>query len=520
MQLMISLDASCGRSLQSQLFEQIRSMIVEGRLKASDPIPASRELSEQLGVSRNTVVLAYDRLLAEGYIESRRSVGTFVSACIPESGLFLDRPKQVATVRSPNERVPQEHGVVFSGRAQNMLNPHQDDIEIDFWAGRPDAGSFPMKAWRRIINRRLLQAGSSLTEYHDPQGNIDLRRAISDHLGPARGIVTTPDQVIVVGGIQDGLTILAGLLVDEATTVVLENPCYQGAAYVFQNREAEIYPVEVDQRGLAVAELPEFQHCVAYVTPSHQYPTGATLSLDRRISILEWALRTRSYVIEDDYDSDFRYSGSPLTALKGLDTHGSVIYLGTFSKCMGAALRLGYLVVPKELVEPARALKTLESSGQPWLEQTAMADFIESGAFTRHLRRIRQTYLKRRDHLAEELRRQFGDVSLAGLDGGMHFVWQLPPNWPTADEVSARALKEGVGVYSANNGAACTPGDHERSEHCLILGYCALSELEISEGVRRLGKFLPKIEQAVCSKSGRLQAGSADICDSHLTKTV
>lgn len=503
MQLTISFDASGDRSLQTQLFEQIRGMIIRGRLKALDPIPASRELSEQLGVSRNTVVLAYERLLAEGYIESRQSVGTFVSACIPETGLYLDRSKRkISPDNSQRERIPQDHGIVFKGRAQCMLNPCQDQIEFDFWAGRPDAKLFPLKIWRRIINRNLLQAGSDLTNYHDPQGNFALRQAIADHLGPARGITATPEQVIIVNGIQDGLSLLANLLVAESFPVVLENPCYQGAAYVFESRQAEVFPVNVDRNGLVVADLPEVEHSIAYVTPSHQYPTGVTLSLERRISILEWAFRTRSYVIEDDYDSDFRYNGSPLTALKGLDTHGSVIYLGTFSKCMGAALRLGYILVPKELVKPARTLKALRSSGQPWLEQIAMAEFMESGAFTRHLRRIRQTYLERRDHLVQELHRQFGDVTLAGLDGGMHFVWQLPSNWPTADEVSARALGEGVGVYSTNNGAACMPGSKANGDRCLVLGYCPLSEAEITEGVRRLGKILPKAEKgAYCAVS-------------------
>ncbi len=493
MQLTISLDAGGNRSLQAQLFEQIRGMIVEGRLKASDPIPASRELSEQLGVSRNTVVLAYERLLAEGYIESRRSVGTFVSSCIPETGLYLDRRSNGAARDCGVERIPRKRGVVFTGRPQCMLNPYEDQIEIDFWAGRPDARSFPLKIWRRIINRKLLQTGPGLTTYHDPQGEFALRQAIADHLGPARGITTTPEQVVIVGGIQDGLSILAQLLVDDASTVILENPCYQGAAYAFEGRRADIVPIDVDDRGLRVKELPDVRQSVAYVTPSHQYPTGSTLSLERRIALLEWALRTCSYVIEDDYDSDFRYSGSPLTALKGLDTHGSVIYLGTFSKCMGAALRLGYIVVPQELVEPCRALKTLSSSGQPWLEQAAMAEFIESGAFTRHLRRIRQTYINRRNHFAEELHRRFANVTLAGLDGGMHFVWQLPEDWPTADEVCARALSVGVGVYSPNNGASCVPGRESATERCLVLGYCALSEAEISEGVERLGDVLPQI---------------------------
>ena len=501
MQLTISLNKDDNRSLQVQIFEQIRLMIVDGRLKSSDPIPGSRELSELLTVSRNTVVLAYERLMAEGYIETHPSVGTFVNSSIPEAEIALKHNKIDAEKYPKSKRVPQDHKVVFAGPVPRMLNPNQDQIEIDFWAGRPDAKSFPLKSWRRIINRKLLQAGSSLTDYHDPQGEFLLRRAIADHLGPARGMTVAPEQVIIIGGVQDGLFILSCLLADEGSPVILENPCYQGAAYVFEARRARIIAVDTDNHGLKAADLPDLQQCLAYVTPSHQYPTGGTLSLERRISILNWALKTSSYVIEDDYDSDFRYSGSPLTALKGLDTHGSVIYLGTFTKCMGAALRLGYMVVPKELIEPARRLKALASNGQPWLEQAAMAEFIESGAFASHLRRIRQTYLSRRDHLVKELRNQFGDVTLTGLNGGMHCAWQLPPMWPTAEEISLRALEEGVGVYSANSGASCTPGTKTIADHNLVLGYCSLNEFEITEGIRRLAGILP--EKGTISSSKR-----------------
>ena len=496
MQVTISIDRDSNRPLQSQLFEQLRTMIVDGRLKASSAMPATRQLCEQLGVSRNTVVLVYDRLLSEGYIETRRSVGTFVSEFMPESRLYLDRRSQHRNLAFDIEgplnkyRIPAQHGVVFSGRAQTIINPNQQQLEFDFWAGRPGKSSFPTKAWGTILNRKLSHFDAELTNYLDPQGDLTLRRVIANHLGPARGITVKPDQVIIVGGCQDGLNLTASLLVQCNSPVILENPCYQGAAYVFENCGAEIFAIEVDEEGIDVSALPEVSQGLAYLTPSHQYPTGATLSLKRRVKLLEWALDTCSYVVEDDYDSDFRYTGSPLTALKGLDTHGTVIYLGTFTKCMGPGLRLGYMVVPRELIEPARNLKTLMSNGQPWLDQAVMAEFMENGDFDRHLRKIRQTYMHRRDHLIRELKSHFGQLNLFGLDGGMHLLWRLPSGCPTARDVSERALSEGVGIYTVDNGASCRVSNKVIREYDLIFGYCSLTEPEISEGLRRLAAVL------------------------------
>lgn len=493
MQLTIRLDPDLDHPLQSQLFEQIRDMIIKGTLKASDPIPATRELSKQLQISRNTVVLAYERLMSEGYIETQRSVGTFVSNALPEHGLYLDDAKQKRGEANDKtgQRLPLRRTLAFNGQAPTIINPHRDRIEIDFWAGRPDPRSFPLKDWRRIINRKLLQAGYELAGYQDPQGNLALRQAIADYLGPARGISASPDQVFIIGGIQDGLNLLSHLLACEGCPVVLENPCYQGAASVFRSRKAEIHPIPVDDRGMMVERLPDLSRSIVYVTPSHQYPIGYTLSLERRVRLLEWAHETHSYVIEDDYDSDFRYVGAPLTALKGLDKLGSVIYLGTFSKCMGAALRLGFMVIPRELIEPARNLKTLMNCGQPWLEQVSMADFMTSGAFDHHLRRIRKLYLSRRDHLISLIRKRFKDAQFSGLKGGMHLAWKLPADWPTADAVCERALDLGVGVYSANTGAATLLTDSEDAQRYLVLGYCALSEAEIADGIERLATLLP-----------------------------
>jgi len=499
MQLTISIDKDCKQSLQSQLFEQLRSLIVEGRLKASSAMPATRELSEQLNVSRNTVVMVYDRLQSEGYIKTRRSVGTFVSEFMPENTIYLNRRSRQTNmapgVKHPADkhRVPSQHGVVFSGRAQTIVNPSHQQVEIDFWAGRTGKSSFPTKTWRKIVNRKLLQSSERITNYLDPQGEVALRRAIADHLGPARGITVQPDQVIIVGGCQDGLNLAANLLVQQNSPVILENPCYQGAAYVFENRRAKIFSIDVDNQGIDTAKLPEVSQGLAYLTPSHQYPTGATLSLKRRVRLLEWALDTCSYVIEDDYDSDFRYTGSPLTALKGLDIRGIVIYIGTFTKSMGPGLRLGYMVVPHELIGPARTLKTLMSNGQPWLEQAVMADFMANGDFDRHLHRIRQTYMSRRDHLVRELRRHFGVLDLRGLDGGMHLVWRLPTGYPTAIEISERALSAGVGIYTVDSGGACRVSNAPIKEYDLILGYCSLTEAEITEGMHRLAIVIEEL---------------------------
>jgi len=271
---------------------------------------------------------------------------------------------------------------------------------------------------------------------------------------------------------------------------VTECPCYQGAAYVFNSYGAQINPVPVDEKGLEVAKLPLTRASLAYVTPSHQYPMGVTLALERRVRLLDWAWEVGAYIVEDDYDSDFRHHGSPLTAVAGQDRHGCVIYIGTFSKSIGAGLRLGYLVMPKELVEPARTVKTLMDNGHSWLDQAILADFISSGSYMKHLRNIRHTYLTRRDCLVNSLQEHFGEVRLTGMAGGMHIVWHLPTDFPTAKEVQMLAQDAGVGVYSLEAAAACDLRRSECSDRALALGYSSVSEKQIRDGVARLAAAL------------------------------
>jgi len=502
MQLPLKVQHGKKKPLQTQIFDQIRGLILEGRLKPGTPIPATRALAEQLGVSRNTVTLAYEQLIIEGYLQTRRAVGTFVSFDLPASSLLSDSGEAVSHDNS--ERLIDRQPVRFRGTPHPVVNRNRHNLAVDFWVGRPDARSFPSKTWRRLLNRELTHPSSSLTEYGEPGGLPALRQAIADHLGPARGISTTPEQVIIVAGCQEALNVAARLFVGQDTPVVVENPCYQGASNLMESYGARLIPVAVDGEGLDVAQLPQKPVSLAYVTPSHQYPMGATLSLERRLRLLDWAWKTGAYIIEDDYDSDFRYDGSPLTALKGLDKRGCVIYMGTFSKSVGAGIRIGYLVVPRELVEPATTVKALLDNGHPWLDQAVLADFISSGTFSNHLRRIRYTYKLRRDCLIEALGRHFGDVALSGVMGGMHLVWHLPRSFPKAKKLQEMALDRGIGIYSLQDGAASVFGSNNFDERAIMLGYSSTSEKQIREGIARIAKVVPVKRRAQPSGADNL----------------
>ncbi len=486
MEIPIALDHGSRQSLQGQIFEQFRRLILGGRLKPGTPVPASRALAEQLGASRNTVILVYDRLIAEGYLQAREAIGTYVSFDLPETCLAASR-----TVAAPSPAQGDSFAhldIPFIGRAQAVVNAQA--LAFDFWLGRPDPHSFPAKAWHRLISKALTTAGARFTEYRDPDGLPELREVIAGHLGAARGISVSPEQVIITSGAQEGLNLVARLFVRDGTRVATENPCYQGAAFLFESYCAELVPVPVDEAGLDVEQLPKDGVRLVYVTPSHQYPMGFTLSLERRLKLIDWARRCGAYIIEDDYDSDFRYRGSPLTALMGLDEHGCVIYLGTFSKSIGAGLRLGYLVVPKALVKAARTAKTLLDNGHPWLDQAVMAEFIRGGSYANHLRRIRHLYNERRDCLVDALRMHFGDVRLSGLESGMHLAWHLPEHYPSASELQNLALGQGVGIYSLGSGAAHDYGGCDYSERTVVLGFSSLDQYQIRAGIQRIADAL------------------------------
>jgi GntR family transcriptional regulator/MocR family aminotransferase len=353
--------------------------------------------------------------------------------------------------------------------------------------GQPDPALFPVAEWHRLIVNRIARAGPALVRYGDPGGLKELRKAIADHLRLTRGIRCEADQVVIVGGCQEGLNLVARLLVHPGTKSVVENPCYEGAALVLASHGSELVAARVDDEGLCVDGLPA-QAALAYVTPSHQFPMGPTLSFPRRLALLDWAAKTGAYIVEDDYDSDFRYEQSPLLALYALDRVGATIYLGTFSKSIGAGLRLGYVVFPAPLAEAAIGAKALLDNGHPWLEQAAVAEFLSSGGFERHLHRTRRRYLARRDCLLQELRRHFGQCEVDGIEGGMHAVWHLPEGVASAESLRRRLAEGGVGVYSLAAAPVHMLEPVPSSDSVLLLGYPCLSEERIRDAVERIAR--------------------------------
>lgn len=475
-----------GATLQRQLYAQIRDNIVSATFHPGMSLPSSRRLADDLGVSRNTVMLAYEWLINEGYIQTQPGVGTFVTKSLPENC--------IAVAAEPDETIHnalaagdvRRPRIIFRGERHRIVEKGPGRPSIDFWYGSPNWRHFPAKAWRQLLIDNLSRTSTNLSQYANPSGNLELRKAIAQHLGANRAIRAVPEQIIITAGAQEGLNLICRLLVEPGVRVVVENPCYGGAARAFQSYGAALLPVEVDNYGVDVTALENAQANFAYVTPSHQFPTGVTLSNDRRMRLLNWAANAGAYILEDDYDSEFRYDGPPLAALAGLDRNGCVIYLGTFSKSVGAGLRLGFLMVPEHLVETMLTIKSLANYGHPWLDQIVMAEFIVGGGYSRHLRRIRHLYQTARDTLLASLERHFGkSLYISGKYSGMHLMWTLPPDLAPAERFAARALAQDVGVYPLNEvGAIDFSG--QRQANCIVLGYSSLSPDQIETGIERV----------------------------------
>lgn len=483
----MSLDLGSGTTLQLQAFEQIRRFILNGQLKPGMMLPSTRQLSQSLKISRNTVSLVYERLAAEGYIEARGRAGSFVSVDLPKVPIRL----------SENENVGRQKFVspllCFSGHPPGLSRRDSGRPCIDFWVGRSDPSTFPVAAWRRILLRKLAGAGANLTEYGEPAGVYELRAAIASQLARTRGMHVASEQVVITSGSQDGLNLICRLVDLKHHPVFIENPCYQGAALLFESMGAQLHPIPVDQNGIVAEMLPRSQGGILFVTPSHQYPLGCKLSLERRLNLIGWAERTNSVIIEDDYDNHFTYDGPPITALAGLGNGNHVFYLGTFSKSLGAGIRLGFTVVPLSLVQPARIVKSQMDHGEPWLEQVVLAEFLESGLYDRHLRNIRKLYRERRDFLRASIVKNFGTANLMGADGGLHFVWHLPHGAPPAEFIADRARRRNVGVYTLSSGAAHDFGGSP-GRNALVFGYSSVKESDIEIAIGKIREIFDEYE--------------------------
>ena len=482
----IDLDRASEVTLQKQVYEHIRDLILSGRLRPEQPLPGSRRLAAAHRISRNTVSLAYDRLMDEGYLKVGKSRRTLVAQTPPDRFLTVRATGAAREIASD-----ETHTVTIPELRSFDLSPGTPEKErINFFPGRPDKSCFPLQAWRRILLRVMDRPGFSATEYPDPIGLPELRKAIARQIGATRGIETNADCVIVTGGIQDALNIATRLILKPGGRVVCEDPCYRGFSDLMCSLGIEIHPVPVDDDGIQTKELPDSRTDICYVTPSHQFPTGVTLTTARRRTLIEWASEVGAYVIEDDYDSDFRYDGPPLTALAGIARNERVLYCGTFSKSLGPGLRLGYLVVPLALAQKARKLKALYNHGNSVVEQMAMTEFLLTGQFERHVRRIRQLYKLRRDLLITGLRSSFENSKISGTLGGMHIMLRMGIGGPSAESLCHRLCAKGMLVDFVGGKTSATFTCKKRHAHSLIMGYAAVSEEQIFEALQTLQKSL------------------------------
>ncbi|MBY0274365.1 PLP-dependent aminotransferase family protein, partial [Candidatus Binatia bacterium] len=399
--------------LHRQTYRALRDAILGGRLRPGERLASSRELADALGVSRNTVLQAYDRLLSEGYAVARPASGTYVANALPAPPVVgasaTKRAQAEATLDAATARRETAHGKparlgTFGRRIADDIRPEhatwslrRDPLPYDFRYGEPAYADLPLVAWARLLGRRARRLAVRRLAYQPPGGAAELREALAGYLTRARGVVCAPEQILIVRGSQQAIDLAVRLLVDPGERVVLEDPRYTGFAFCATAHGAELVHVPVDEHGLRVERLDAIRDArLAFVTPSHQFPSGGVLPLPRRIALLEWARARDAWLFEDDYDGEFRFAGHPLESLQALDRYGRVLYSGTASKVLFPALRIGWLVVPAALLDVFRSALALSDTGTATIEQLAFADLIREGHLERHVRRMRTRLAARR----------------------------------------------------------------------------------------------------------------------------
>lgn len=436
-------------------------------------------------MARNTVVRAYEALMMEGLVESRPASGIFVSALHPadptpgsSNPLGVCEPSWSMPLPSFPVRLPHRSAA-----------PH-GRLSFDFYPGRAHPALFPLKIWRRHLQKNLTNGGArGLTEGSEAAGLPALRSAIALHVATTRGIAADPSRIVIVSGVQEGLSLASRLFLHRGTLAALEDPGSQAALYAFEATGSETLGVAVDDEGLVPDDLPLRATALLYVTPSHQFPTGVVLSARRRDSIAAWARRCGCYILEDDADAELRFEGSNPPALAA-SAPDCTIYLGSFGRTLGAGLGLGFMVVPPRLAGAVIAAKDLLDHGNAWLEQATLADLMRGSSYTTHVSRVRAHYRENRDCLLGALRRNFGDVSISGETGGLHLLWHLPAGVPDASIVETLARRSRIGVYSIVSGGAITIHPSLLGRRALLLGFGALLPKQIEQAIDRLSEAI------------------------------
>lgn len=451
--------------ISRQIYSRFRSQILQGDLRSGDKLPSTRELAASLQISRNVIVEAYEQLLAEGYIAGRHGSGTYVADGtymeLSPSGTYLPNLTPSEPERKPNELIDFRHGI-------------------------PALNLFPRKLWGNLTKQICMESPDGAFGYGRPEGRSELRTVLTRYLYKTRGVICDPDQLIITTGATQALSLIAKLLATDGSDIIVEDPITHEIHSIFTQPGTTLCPIPVDEVGIRTDLFgyslnPSF----IYITPSHQFPIGGVLPIQRRVQLIEYAANTGCYIVEDDYDSEFRYEGAPISSLQGLSPD-QVIYIGTFSKILSPALRIGYIILPRNLIEAGRDLKWLTDLHTPSLEQLILARFIEEGYLDRHILKMKKVYKKRRDCLVQSLKEAFADqVKIIGNSTGLHLVAEFK-GVDFTPSLLHQIENNGVKVYPVHEHAL----DKRKYMQQIILGYGNLTEVQIADGVKRLSDIL------------------------------
>ena len=504
----VHLDPKLSDPMYCQLYDGIRKAILTGHFQAGARLPATRALAKEFNISRNTVIEAFQRLFAEGYLEGKIGSGTYVSKALPDD-LLRARPVErsinptngqaqmpsrnhtAAQPTTPINRSLSQRGQLTAAMRLKVSDDNVYDVR-PFVNGLPALDAFPIDTWMRVANRCWRYLSLRELGYADPAGYMPLRRAVAERLRETRAVQCEAEQVIIVSGTQQAINLCAQLLLNPGDAVWLEDPTYLGARAALHNSGAKIIPVPVDADGLVVGEgiAREPNARMAFVSPSYQVPMCATMSLPRRLALLDWAARHGAWVIEDDYDSEFRYAGRPLASLQSLDTARRVIYIGTFSKSLLPALRMGYLIAPPDLVDAFITARAIADRHAHTLEQAIVADFIAEGHFAQHLRRMRTLYQERQHVLVSAAQRDLaGMLEVQPKDAGLNLLGCLP------DHVDDAAVSHAAALQNISAPAISAYAIEPPKQCGLVLGYAALTPREIRKGIKDLARVLENFQK-------------------------
>jgi GntR family transcriptional regulator / MocR family aminotransferase len=477
----LAMDSADPAPMFLQIYKGIREAILEGRLHRGTRLPSTRSISTELSVSRNTVITAFEQLVAEGYLQGRIGSGTWVTEAIAEKFSPVINFADGTRRGQSNARLSNKIKALDS--VPTRISPIGGGHPKPFRVGTPALSEFPLALWQRTESQCVSKINADILDYGDSTGHPWLRHAVAEYVKIARGVNCKPEQVIITTGSQQAIDLLSRVLLNEGDPVWIEDPGYLGARGAFVAAGANVLPVPMDDEGMVIQAGIRMHRkaSLIYVSPSHQLPLGITMSLSRRLELLHWAARNNAWIVEDDYDSEFRYRQYPLRSLQGLDENQKVLYMGTFSKVLFPGLRLAYLVVPSTLLDGFRKLQHFSIGHPPVLPQLTLAEFMKAGHFERHIRKMRVLYRERQEILIRAAREKLeGLLDLVPCDTGMHVVGWLPKasSDRRASLRAAHAGIEAIPLSAFSMSKRCRPA--------LLLGYAAFPKKKIEEGVEKL----------------------------------